>query len=130
MSYPSRRVLEAARKAAEAVPGCGGWGSGFQHGAALYGHANRFKLAKGNLLKTHPKLTEFSSWPFLHAESRVILSYGMDRCHGLNLAVVRLSSAESFTMSRPCNACMALIHQVGINEVYYTNYQGEVKCLL
>ena len=129
MSYPSKRILGAARKAAEAVPGCGGYGGSFQHGAALYGHANRLIIAKGNLLKTHPKLVEFSEFPFLHAESRVILSHGMDQCHGLNLAVIRISNGCGFTMSRPCAACMALIHQVGIKEVYYSDYMGEMKCL-
>lgn len=64
-----------------------------------------------------------------HAEHRAILRYSRVRkgalC-GCRIFVVRLTKNGSFSMSRPCSTCRRLLKFVGITDVYYTDYNGNV----
>lgn len=82
-----------------------------------------------NLKKTHPYLAKYTEYPYLHAESHVVLSYGVDDCKGLDIYVTRQKKDGSFTMAKPCSVCMRILHEVGIRKVFYTNWKGKVECL-
>lgn len=84
---------------------------------------------RNNCLKTHPFLTKYTEYPYLHAESNVVLSYGVDNCKGLDIYVTRTLKDGSVTMAKPCKVCMRILKDVGIRKIYYTNWKGKVECL-
>jgi len=84
---------------------------------------------RNNLKKTHPYLAKFTEYPYLHAESHVVLSYGVDNCKGLDIYVTRTLKDGTLTMAKPCKVCMRILQDVGIRNVFYTNWKGKVECL-
>lgn len=97
----------------------------FKLGAVLF-DKGVIVSAKGNCTKTHPALRYYTPWPILHAESRAILSHGLDNCHNLELMVVRINQTGDLTMSKPCKVCQELIKDVGIKRVWYSDWEGRI----
>lgn len=123
----TKRFLEAARAVALASQGTGPRNS-FRVGAVLL-DKNRIITAKSNSYKTHPVLAQYSNWPFQHAESACIISHGLDNCDGLDLLVTRVNKKGSLTMAKPCDACLNLISDVSLRNIYYTNWEGKLEQL-
>jgi deoxycytidylate deaminase len=118
------RFLEAAYAVALAGPGVGGRsGKSFRLGAVIVDR-RRVLMARHNCLKTHTKLSSYSPWPFLHAESYAILSLGLENCEGKSLYVVRVQRDGKLGIAKPCHSCNRLIKDVGIANVYYSTYEG------
>lgn len=102
----------------------------YKVGAVLFNKKGKVLVAKNNSYKTHPNLKDFTAYPHLHAESSCILHMGLDNCHGLNLLVTRIRNPNAtLTMAKPCPVCYNIITKVGINKLYYTNWQGQLECL-
>ena len=118
------RHLQAARSVALASPGTGKRNS-YKVGAILFKGKNIY-AARHNELKTHPKLSKFSEFPFLHAESNCVISHGISHSHGLDLICTRVLADGSLTMSKPCPVCETFLDHAGIRKVFYTNWEGEV----
>lgn len=100
----------------------------YQVGAALL-HRGRVVKLKPNRYKTHP-LSKFfgQEYAYLHAETNCIISHGLDNCEGLDLLVFRVTpSQKRLTMAKPCDACMAMIEEANIANIYYTNWTGEIE---
>lgn len=115
------RFLEAAYRAALLSPGAGR--DSFRHGCVIV-HKKEILVVKYNEYKTHPKCLYFSTWPFLHSESRAILSLGLDNCYKTVLYVVRVMKNNHIALSKPCKHCTKLINHVGIKAVYFSTYEG------
>lgn len=115
------KFLYAAYIAATLSPGAGR--DGFRHGCVISYKKNTL-VVKFNEFKTHPKTLLFSKWPFLHSESRAILSLGLDNCENTNLYVVRIMKNKHLGLSKPCPSCQRLIKHVGIRKVFYSTYEG------
>lgn len=123
MNWPSTRSLDIVRSVALTSKFRQRVGAGILKG-------NRVCTSKANALKTHPKLAEFSRFPFLHAESHAIISHGLERCNGLDLLVVRVMRGTSgLGCAKPCPVCLALCQNVGIRNIYYSDWDGEIKVL-
>lgn len=123
----STALLDVARKTAQNSEGVGP-NFNYKVGAILF-KKKRLLKAKSNSYKTHPSLRHFTPFPHLHAESACIFSNGLDNCSGLNLLVVRVRQPNNqLTMAKPCKVCTALISDVGINKVWYSNWNGELIC--
>lgn len=127
MSLMKQKWLDAARAVAIAGPGTGQRGS-FRVGALLLEN-NRILAARHNSLKTHPALAKYTNWPFQHAESSCAIHHGLDHCRGLSLVCVRVLRDDSLTMARPCAACQSLLSDVGVKEVWYTDWNGKLNLL-
>ena len=82
-----------------------------------------------NLKKTHPYLAKYTEYPYLHAESHVVLSYGIDNCKGLDIYVTRVLKDGTLTMAKPCKVCMRILREVGIRNVFYTNWYGKTETI-
>jgi len=121
-SMPTRAIVLAAIEAAKETEGI----KRYKLGAVLYDNRNKIIKVKGNSRKTHPILAKYSPFPFLHAESACILSHGLDNCSNLNLFVTRINSSSIPTMAHPCSICSRLLDDVGVKEIYYTNWNGEI----
>ena len=125
---PNTNLILKAYNLAKESKGCGPNGV-FKVGAILF-NRNRIIKAKTNVLKTHPILSSFTSWPFLHAETNCLISHGLDNCKGLSLLVVRTNKkGTKLNMAKPCYVCEQLIYNSGIKHTFYSDWNGEVKCL-
>ncbi|MFW6014803.1 MAG: hypothetical protein ACOCRK_00025 [bacterium] len=63
----------------------------------------------------------------IHAEQMAILNVpNWDKLSGVSLITVRINRKNGFAMSKPCDMCMSMIKHVGIKEIYYTTYAGEI----
>jgi tRNA(Arg) A34 adenosine deaminase TadA len=129
-TYPSRkikRLKDITYAVALSGNGVGGrTGNNFKLGAVLFDSRGRVVSAKVNSLKTHPLLTRFTKYPFLHAEQAAILSQGLDNCRGLNLMVLRLRKDNSIGGAKPCEVCSNMIKLAGIRTVYYSCDNGDI----
>ena len=105
-------------------------------GAVLVSH-NKIVNASPNLEKTHPmqahlnKLRGFDPMGsgernILHAEIATLLkSRDLDiEWDKSMLFMARLKKNGDLGLARPCNACMGLIKQYGIKNIYYTTDNG------
>jgi len=111
----------------------GGVGTGtrrcYRVGAVLFNRRGILR-AKSNSYKTHPLVLRYSEFPYLHAEAHCLVSHGLDNCEGLDLCVVRVHKDDrTLSMAKPCDACANLLSYSKVNNVYYSDWSGAIKCL-
>ena len=124
MEKISDRIIEAVRQEALVTPGV----KRYKLAAGLF-ERNKLIAVKGNSLKTHPLQLRHSPYPHLHAESHCIIHHGLDNCADYNLLVLRVLTSGRLTMSYPCDHCLNLIRHVGIANVYYSDWNGDIQCI-
>lgn len=100
----------------------------FKHGAIIYNKHrvisrgfNKPRFVPSAIRKHYPKL-------FLHAETDAIVRATKEELKGSSLLVVRVGR-NKLCNSRPCKHCLALIFEVGVTNVYYSNVEGEIEKL-
>lgn len=124
----SSRLIEACKAVTMTGEGVGKRNS-YRVGAILF-DKKRIITAKTNSLKTHPALAKFTKWPYLHAETSCLLSHGLGNCSEASLLVVRLHRDDrTLSCARPCDTCASLLDLAGVRKVYYSDWDGEIKCL-
>lgn len=120
------KYVQLAKNAALSSEGVGR-NDNYRLGAVLLNSRGRILSCRSNSRKTHPLALKFSRYPFLHAEAHAITSAGLDNCKGGMLLVVRTRADNSLTMARPCSSCQALINYVGIKDVLYSDWSGQIQ---
>lgn len=125
MTLPTR-LITACKCVAMASEGTG-VRQCFRVGAILF-HRKYILQAKHNSYKTHPALTKFFKYPYMHAEAACILAHGLENCEGLDMLVMRVGKKNDVTMAKPCDSCSELIKHVGIRKVHYSDWGGHVVC--
>ncbi len=71
----------------------------------------------------------------LHAEQHAIMRVpNKELLNGASLLVIRINRNGKLTNARPCKNCMKTINYFGINNIYFSNENGEIvmekACLL
>lgn len=122
------RVFNAALAVAISSEGTGKRNS-YRLGAVLFDRIGKIVAAKTNSKKTHPTLSRYTDYPYLHAESACVIGHGMDNCGGLSLMVVRVLRDGTIALSKPCDVCQAVMARSGLEDVYYTTDGGQIECL-
>lgn len=76
---------------------------------------------------SHPRSKSYEN--MIHAELAAILNAGQiwGTIPNGDLYVVRVTKGRSLATSKPCNDCMDLIKEAGIDSVTYIDEKGEVK---
>ena len=64
---------------------------------------------------------------YIHAELRAILNAEKQNLSGCSIYNYRETFHGKLANSRPCPACMKMIKQVGIKNIYYTTTDGYCK---
>jgi tRNA(Arg) A34 adenosine deaminase TadA len=124
----NRRMVEICKAVTMTGDGVGKRNS-YRVGAILF-EKNRVLTAKVNSLKTHPALKRFTQYPYLHAESACILGHGLDYCAGTSMLVLRLHrDNNTLSCAKPCDTCMSMIELAGVRKVWYSDWDGEIRCL-
>jgi tRNA(Arg) A34 adenosine deaminase TadA len=116
------RIAAAVAKEGEGV----GRNDNYRLASVLFDRRQRVLVAKCNSRKTHPRALRFFNYPYLHAEAHSIFSAGLDNCRGHSLLVVRVEANGRLTMAKPCECCTELIKHVGIRNVFYTDWSGNI----
>jgi deoxycytidylate deaminase len=64
-----------------------------------------------------------------HAEVDVIFKSQREDFKGYKIVVLRVSKeTKKLMMSKPCTGCASVIKQFGIDEVFYSNKEGQIVC--
>lgn len=80
---------------------------------------------KGYPGKIHPKYR--NKYDSIHAERSAIFNVkDWTKLKGTSILVIRVCRSGVLSMSYPCEMCMENLKYVGIKEVYYSNYDGEI----
>jgi deoxycytidylate deaminase len=70
---------------------------------------------------SHPTERRLRQTPFsIHAELHAILRSPREKLRGATIYVATLTKGGNITNSKPCEACTAIIREVGIAHVVYT----------
>ena len=97
-----------------------------RHGCIIF-KGNRIISTGHNEIRHCNKLeSRYTRWKnSLHAESRTILfcEVNLLRC---SILVVRLNHKGNLVNSKPCQFCLELIQDVGIKNIYYSDYSGNI----
>lgn len=85
-----------------------------------YGHNK-----KGMCSKIHPRYQ--NDRDSVHAEQNAIIKVkDWSTLNNASIIVIRLNRSGKMSMGYPCEMCMSMIKHVGIKEVYYSSYSGEI----
>lgn len=90
-----------------------------------------------NKNRTHPKTKEYpyvGSRPKynrinvgIHAELDVMMKCGKEDLRGHDMIVLRVDGTGKLNNSRPCIGCMGAIKQFGVDNIYYSNCNGQIS---
>lgn len=85
-----------------------------------YGHNK-----KGMCGRIHPKYQ--NERDSVHAEQNAIVKVkDWSKINGTSMIVVRFNKSGRMSMAYPCKMCIDMMEHVGIKEVYYSSYGGEI----
>ena len=111
------------------------------HGDYRCRHAS-FILNRGKIVsiginqpgKTHPYNLKFryrnkrnqaiSNIIGIHSELAAIIKLGRHSLQGFDVVNTRIDRNDKLALARPCHGCIDMLHQLGVNNVYYSNNQG------
>lgn len=130
-----KRLLHVAIRQAELSNGVGR-SKNYRLGAVVFSYTPKLngeidisiESTGHNSYNSHP-LVKFYKYPHIHAETHSIINAGINYVKGCNVLVTRIQKNGKITMAKPCSCCMALMKEAGIEEVYYTDWDGEINCL-
>lgn len=96
----------------------------FRHGCVIFN--NRRVISTGHNKKTpNTKISKYGYYNcWVHAEADAILK-SREPLNGASLLVIR-AGKTTLGNSKPCKHCMALIADVGIKNVYYSDRDGHI----
>lgn len=95
-------------------------------GAILLDKKGIMRAQGHNSYKTHPAVRHYE-YPCLHAEAHAMINHGLNNCKGCDIVVVRILKDDSLTMAKPCTECVRFMRSYGINDIYYTDWNGQVQ---
>ena len=94
-------------------------------GAVLFKGGSVIRTACNNT-KVKTSLLKYNQFGTRHAEMNVINNIPEDVLRDLSLMVVRVNRKGELTCAKPCSSCFKALLDVGVNKVYYTDYNGEM----
>ena len=63
----------------------------------------------------------------LHAEQAALLNVNWNKVKGCSILVLKISKTKKqLSNAKPCSMCIAILHHVGIKDIYYSNEHGEI----
>ena len=65
----------------------------------------------------------------LHAEQDALSKLPPETVKGASIIVIRINNnaAGKISMGKPCEHCQKMIEELGIKNVYYSDYSGEIR---
>jgi tRNA(Arg) A34 adenosine deaminase TadA len=120
----NKRVVEIGVRAASESK------EDFRVGAVLYkgGSIIRHEPNSGSYLGYRRRFFNHDR-PTRHAELSVVHKVPRDILENCNILVVRVNKKGELTCAKPCPACYKVLVESGIKNIYYSDYNGEIKKL-
>lgn len=110
------------------------------HYAAVFDGTRMIEFAQNNPIKMSTKafrigkrfnIPKYLEYPYVHSESHLI-SKLLDRYNSIDpnwsICVLRINRQGLILGSKPCVNCSKLLSAVGLNEVYYSDDNGNFVC--
>jgi hypothetical protein len=110
------------------------------HYAAAFDGTRMIEFAQNNPIKMSTKafrigkrfnIPKYLEYPYVHSESHLI-SKLLDRYNSIDpnwsICVLRINRQGLILGSKPCVNCSKLLSAVGLNEVYYSDDNGNFVC--
>jgi tRNA(Arg) A34 adenosine deaminase TadA len=85
-----------------------------------------------NRKRTHPKIAKHpyhDGYVGTHAELDVILKSGLDNLDDHSMIVLRVDRKGRLANSKPCPGCLSLIKSYNVNQVFYSDTEGNIEKL-
>lgn len=116
-----KRSVKLARKLAAK-----GNSPNFRLGAVLLKGNKIISTGRNYFYKTHPKAT--NALRTIHAEVDCVRRIGrFEDPVNSTLVIVRETNSGLLSMAKPCPHCMDLLYQIGVKDIWYTNYNGNLE---
>jgi deoxycytidylate deaminase len=82
--------------------------------------------SKGKIVSlgwSHMTMVSRARYYSMHAELHAILRANPKRLNGATIYIATVCKSGNVTSAKPCDACEAIIREVGIKSVVYTEYK-------
>jgi tRNA(Arg) A34 adenosine deaminase TadA len=93
---------------------------------------NKITKIGWNRKRTHPEIAKHpyhEGYVGTHAELDVILKSGEDDLEDHSMIVLRVDRKDRLANSKPCPGCLSLIKSYSLNNVYFSNTEGQIEKL-
>lgn len=100
------------------------------HATFVFNKSKLICIANNNYAKLHP-YHRFGSYigksktgtyiAGIHSECAAIIKLGLEDCSHLTFVNIRINNHNNIAVSKPCNNCARLLHQVGYKHLWYYN---------
>lgn len=120
MTYPSENIINLACATAEHV-----FNYNSRHGCVIYNKKNIISTGFNKKRRLPILYKHGYSKAWLHAESDAILKADREDLKGASLLVVRIGKTK-LKNSKPCKHCFGMMLESGIDEVYYSDVEGNI----
>ncbi len=93
---------------------------------------NKITKIGWNRRRTHPEISKHpyhEGYVGTHAELDVILKSGEDNLEDHSMIVLRVDRKGRLANSKPCPGCLSLIKSYSLNNVYFSNTEGQIEKL-
>ena len=85
-----------------------------------------------NRKRTHPEISKHpyhDGYVGTHAELDVILKSGLEDLNDHSMIVLRVDRKGRLANSKPCPGCLSLLKSYNIEEVFYSDTEGNIEKL-
>lgn len=82
-----------------------------------------------NKRRTHPEIFKHpyhDGYVGIHAELDCVLKLDKEDLSDYNILVLRIDNNGKLNMSKPCNGCQSLLNQFNINQIWYSDPNGQI----
>jgi tRNA(Arg) A34 adenosine deaminase TadA len=86
-----------------------------------------------NRKRTHPEISKHpyhDGYVGTHAELDVILKSGLEDLNDHSMIVLRVDRKGRLANSKPCPGCLSLLKSYNVEEVFYSDTEGNIEKLL
>jgi tRNA(Arg) A34 adenosine deaminase TadA len=85
-----------------------------------------------NRKRTHPEISKHpyhDGYVGTHAELDVILKSGLEDLNDHSMIVLRVDKKGRLANSKPCPGCLSLLKSYNVEEVFYSDTEGNIEKL-
>jgi tRNA(Arg) A34 adenosine deaminase TadA len=85
-----------------------------------------------NRKRTHPEISKHpyhDGYVGTHAELDVILKSGLEDLNDHSMIVLRVDRKGRLANSKPCPGCLSLLKSYNVDEVFYSDTEGNIEKL-